>query len=77
MNRRESQGSRRPIATNPKKASKGLTAGHVDPDKLCHAPCLQWKPVQALCAWISFKRALPEEPGAVIPHAGICEGGVG
>ncbi len=21
--------------------------------------------------------ALPEEPGAVIPHAGICEGGVG
>ena len=24
-----------------------------------------------------FQARLPEEPGAVIPHAGICEGGVG
>ena len=24
-----------------------------------------------------FPECLPEEPGAVIPHAGICEGGVG
>jgi hypothetical protein len=28
----------------------------------------------ALC-WTGFRCALPEEPGAVVPHAGICEGG--
>ena len=32
-----------------------------------------WHPVSQL---VPFAR-LPEEPGAVIPHAGICEGGVG
>ena len=58
-------------------ASKALTTGHVDPDILCHAPCLHWRPVLLLCDRLGFMCALSEEPGAVIPHAGICEGGVG
>jgi len=40
----------------------------------CQTPCLQWESVLALCVGTGFKCALPEEPGAVIPHAGICEG---
>ena len=45
--------------------------------QLCHASCLQWKPILALCVGVGFMCALPEEPGAVVPHAGICEGGTG
>ena len=45
--------------------------------QLCQASCLQWKPILALCVGVGFMCALPEEPGAVVPHAGICEGGVG
>ena len=58
-------------------ASKALTSGHVDLGKRCQAPCLHWKLFLALCVGSGFICALPEEPGAVIPHAGICEGGVG
>ncbi len=58
-------------------ASKGLTSGHVDPETRVNLPACKWKPVLALCVGTSFMCALPEEPGAAIPHAGICEGGVG
>ena len=30
-------------------ASRALTAGHVDPGRLCQAPCLHWERVLALC----------------------------
>jgi hypothetical protein len=58
-------------------SSKALTTGHVDPDHCVTLPAckgdLFWHPMSEL---VSNAR-LPEEPGAVIPHAGICEGGVG
>lgn len=41
------------------------------------APCLQWKPILALCVGTGFRCVLPEEPGAVFPHAGICGGAPG
>jgi len=43
----------------------------------CQAPRLHRKPVLALCAEIGFKWALPEEPAAALPHAGICGWGAG
>ncbi len=58
-------------------ASKGLTSGHVDLENRVTLPACIGNPSLALCAGVGFMCALPEEPGAVIPHAGICEGGVG
>jgi hypothetical protein len=34
-------------------------------------------PLQALCAGAGSVCASSEESGAVVPHAGICEGGTG
>jgi len=38
--------------------------------------CIGNRPCHTVTELVPFAR-LPEEPGAVIPHAGICEGGVG
>jgi hypothetical protein len=43
----------------------------------CQTPCLQWEAVLALCVGTGSVCASSEEPGAVVPHAGICEGGTG
>jgi len=49
----------------------------ITPGKECQAPCLHREPTQARVPELVPFARLPEEPGAVIPHAGICEGGVG
>jgi hypothetical protein len=58
-------------------ASTGITTGHEYPRSRCQTPCLQWEWVLAPCVSAGSVCAFPEEPGAVIPHAGIREGGTG
>jgi len=49
----------------------------ITPDKECQAPCLHRERTPARVPELVPIARLPEEPGAVIPHAGICEGGAG
>jgi hypothetical protein len=64
----------RAIVVHPKMTMRGEFKNVV---LWCQTPCLHWEPVLALCACAGSVCALPEEPGAVIPHAGICERGTG
>jgi hypothetical protein len=58
-------------------ASTAHTTGHVDPDEGVTLPaCIGGRFRHSVRELVSCAR-IPEEPGAVIPHAGICEGGVG
>ena len=49
----------------------------ITPGKKCQAPCLHRERTPARVLELVPIARHPEEPGAVIPHAGICEGGVG
>ena len=58
-------------------ASTALTPGHVDPDLGVKLPaCTGSRFGYSVSKLVPFARH-PEESGAVIPHAGICEGDVG